>query len=180
MTGCTTTEETKTEAVFNPETHKLKQTSKKEQVVPVWYLAYPKDEVDKIYSSATAISDDMQFSMDKSVHDAKVMMGDKLSSRVGSETKRYISDNGAGGMGVSIQETEQVSKSGFKNTDVSGYVVENKAVFVENKHYRSYVLLSLDNVKSEVVVDTAEATQPNTFSEANHIKAQAAITAFTN
>lgn len=174
MAGCTTTGVNK-EETFNPETHALKQVSLKEQEVPVWYLAYPRDEPTKIYAAATAKSDDMQFSMDKAVHDAKVLMADKLSAKVGAEMKRYIADNGSGGMGVSIQETELVSKSGFKNTDVSGYVVENKSVFIDGKHYRSYVLISLDNVESEVVVETESVNEVSAFSEKDHTKAQLAF-----
>jgi hypothetical protein len=168
-TGCSITGTSKNE-VLEPDTHVIRQI-KKESIVPKWYLDYPTDTTAKVFASATAKSDDMQFSMDKALHDAKVIVGDKLSTTVGAEFKHYIADNGAGDLGTSVQESEHVSKSGFTNVNVSGYVVENKAVFRESNHYRSYVLISLDKGNREEPV----AIINNNFTKEDHSKAQSAF-----
>lgn len=112
--------------------------------VPSWFLEVPEDTQDRIYAVGTALSDDMQFAFDKAVHEAKVNLGDKIASRSTAEVKTFISDNGKGGMGQTVKKSEKVSKSGFKNIDVSKYTVEHRAVFEERRYFRTYVQVSID------------------------------------
>ena len=166
MTGCSSTE---TKPTSVEDTLTVKQV-KKENIVPTFFLKHPQDTKEQIFSAATGKSDDMQFAMDKALHDAKVTLGDKLGGKIGAEMKRFIADNGAGGMGTSVQETELVSKAGFKSVDVSGFVVENKAVFKEGGHFRAFVLVSLKTDDRDFI-----APKVNTFSAEDHNKAQAAF-----
>lgn len=136
--------------------------------VPSWFLEVPEDTPDRIYAVGTALSDDMQFAFDKAVHEAKVNLGDKIASRSTAEVKTFISDNGKGGMGQTTKKSEKVSKSGFKNIDVSKYTVEHRAVFEERRYFRTYVQVSIDpndrfegevvntyNPQDEVIADQA-------------------------
>ena len=155
---------------FKSETTQIK-ASEGANSVPTWYLETPKDNGFIIYATATGLSDDMQFSMDKAMHEAKVTLGDKVGTLVSSETKKYIGDNAAGALSRTTQKTERVSKSGFKNVNVSNYIVENKAIFTESGNYRTYVLLSLN-------IEGAPEPEPevtNDFSQEDDARANAAL-----
>ena len=112
--------------------------------IPDWYVNLPKDEVNKIYGSGAGLSSDLQFSMDKALHQAKIVLGDKISTKVSAEIKTYMADNSSVGNGITVEETQRVSKSGFKDIDVSSYEVLNKHVYQERNKFRSFILLSLD------------------------------------
>ena len=114
-----------------------------ETQVPSWYLNFPEDD-DVIYASGTGISDDLQFSMKKATHSAKVSLGDKIASDVGAQFKSYTADNSSGGQGRTTSESESVSKSGFKDVSIRGYDIIEKAAFKDSTgFYRTYVLVSL-------------------------------------
>ena len=57
--------------------------------VPEWFFDYPKDD-EWVYGVATGHSEDMQFAIDKGIHDAKVMVADKLQNYINGDFKRYI------------------------------------------------------------------------------------------
>lgn len=112
--------------------------------IPDWYINLPRDNEEKIYGSGAGLSSDLQFSMDKAMHQAKIVLGDKISSKVSAEIKTYMADNSSIGQGVTVEETQRVSKSGFKNIDVSSYEIVKKHVYRERNKFRSFILLGLD------------------------------------
>lgn len=112
--------------------------------VPSWFLEMPEDTESRIYSVGTGISDDLQFSIDKAVHDAKINLADKMASKSSAEIKAFISDNGKGGQGQTTRKIQKVSKSGFKNIDVSRYTIEERSVVQDRRYFRTYVQLSID------------------------------------
>ncbi|MBL6775841.1 MAG: hypothetical protein ISQ26_10570 [Candidatus Puniceispirillum sp.] len=128
-------------------------TIKKEDEVPEWYINLPKDTEVAIFGSGSGLSADLQFSMDKAMHQAKVILGDKLSNKVSMEMRSYISDNSSTG-GRTVEDTKKLSKSGFKGVDVSAYTVVKKAVFKERSRFRAYVLLEIDPSDRPITVDT--------------------------
>lgn len=110
--------------------------------IPNWYIDLPKDTEETIYGSGTGISSDLQFSLDKALHQAKIILADKLSNTVSAEFKTYMADNSTAG-NVVVEETQRVSKSGFKDIDISGYEVVEKEVSRDLDRFRAYILLSL-------------------------------------
>ena len=58
--------------------------------VPKWFFDYPKDSEEAVYAVATGQSDDMQFAIDKAMHDAKVSIADKLQNYVNGDFTRVI------------------------------------------------------------------------------------------
>lgn len=112
--------------------------------IPDWYINTPEDREDLIFGSGTGLSSDLQFSMDKALHQAKVVLGDKINNTVSAEIKTYVADNSATGTGLVVEETQKVSKSGYKDVDVSEYDVIEKAVTLEGISFRTYVLLKVD------------------------------------
>ena len=135
LTGCGMASKTKMIEIIQAE---------KASEIPEWYVDLPKDEENSIHGAGTGLSSDLQFSMDKAMHQAKVTLGDKINNKVSMEMKTYIADNSATGFGMAVEETQKVSKSGFKGVDVSEYVVIDKAVRLEGMSYRTYVLLAVD------------------------------------
>ena len=112
--------------------------------VPDWFLNLPEDSEDRIYAVGTGLSDDLQFSFDKAIHDAKVNLADKIASQSSAEIKAFISDNGKGGQGQTTRKIQKVSKFGFKNIDVSRYKIEHRTVVEDRRYFRTYVQLSID------------------------------------
>ena len=112
--------------------------------LPKWFIDTPKDNTNKIYGVGSGLSSDLQFSLDKALHQAKVVVGDKLSNSVSSEIKSYTADNSSIGNATTVEETQRVSKSGFKDVDVSEYEIENRAVYREDNKFRSYIMISIN------------------------------------
>lgn len=123
---------------FKPETTEIK-VSEGANTVPTWYLETPTDTRQVIYASATGVSADLQFSLDKALHDAKVILGDKLETKVTSTLTRTVGDDGP----ATTAKTEKVSTSTIEDVDVSNYVVKNKLILREGREFRTYVMLEL-------------------------------------
>lgn len=128
--------------------------------IPDWYINLPKDSEEKIYGSGAGLSSDLQFSIDKAMHQAKIVLGDKISTNVSAEIKTYMADNSSIGGGMTVEETQRVSKSGFKNIDVSAYEILNKSVYRERNKFRSFILLSLDITDKEERIQSDHVTTP--------------------
>ena len=122
----------------------IDKDGQRSDLIPNWYINVPKDGEEKIYGSGSGLSSDLQFSIDKAIHQAKVVLGDKISNEVSAELKTYMSDNSQIGNGITVEETQKVSKSGFKNVDISKYDITNKEVYKEDDKFRTYILLEID------------------------------------
>jgi hypothetical protein len=112
--------------------------------VPTWYVTPQEDQGPVIFGSGTGLSDDLQFSMDKAMHEAKLVLADKMSSKASASVDRYITDSAAGGQSKTIRKTEKLSSTGFDKINVGNYAIVNRAVFKEKTFYRTYVLLKLN------------------------------------
>lgn len=112
--------------------------------VPSWFLTVPEDTSDSIYAVGTGYSDDLQFSIDKAMHEAKVGLADKISARTTAEVKTYTTDSAKGGQGVSASKATKLAKSGFSNVDVSDYVVKHRMVIMDGSYYRTFIQMSVD------------------------------------
>jgi len=140
--------------------------------IPEWYINLPRDSEEKIYGSGAGLSSDLQFSIDKAMHQAKIVLGDKISSNVSAEIKTYMADNSSIGQGVTVEETQRVSKSGFRNIDVSSYEIVNKYVYRERNKFRSFILLSLDITNKDDRVNT-DITTPVDINAINRAQDEA-------
>ena len=113
-------------------------------VAPKWYQKHPLDEDGKIYAVATGLSEDMQLSVDKAMHDAKVTVADKLQNYINGDFKRIITDSGSVINGNTSQKTTKITQSIIDELPLGGYVVENKIVLNESNGYRAFVLITFD------------------------------------
>ena len=112
--------------------------------VPKWFFDYPKDTDENVYAVATGQSDDMQFAIDKAMHDAKVSVADKLQNYINGDFKRIITDSGSVINGNTSQKTTKITQSIIDELPLGGYVVENKIVLNESNGYRAFVLITFD------------------------------------
>ena len=112
--------------------------------VPKWFFDYPKDTDENVYAVATGQSDDMQFAIDKAMHDAKVSIADKLQNYVNGDFTRVITDSGSVINGNTSQKTTKITQSIIDELPMGGYVVENKIVLNESNGYRAFVLITFD------------------------------------
>lgn len=134
--------------------------------VPSWFLSVPEDTQDNIYAVGTGHSDDMQFSIDKAMHEAKVGLADKIAARSSAEVKTYVTDNGKGGQSLSTRRSTKLAKSGFKNIDVSDYVVQHRMVIMDGMFYRTFIQMSIDPTNRNVVTNTFNSSDNETAKKA--------------
>jgi hypothetical protein len=140
------------------------------KTVPSWFLTPPEDSDEKIYAVGTGLSDDMQFSLDKAVHSAKVILGDKMVNNASSSIKSYIEDNAKGSLSATTKNTVKVSRSGFKGADISKYKIEKSDVYLDRRDFRTYVLVSLNPQNRDHGIE-----EVNTFSVEDKVKVNAAM-----
>ena len=126
----------------------------KEQVdnIPVWFKKPPEDN-DNIFSAGTSVTPDMQFSIDAAVLNAKVILADRIDSRLRSHMKQFRAKIGDGDINSSITtEMEKAVKNVTADTDVSGYHLAEVEVLPHGTQYRAYVLLEYSDVEARKIL----------------------------
>ena len=121
---------------------KLYLNSKTE--APKWFQKYPSDTDDKIYAVATGLAEDMQLSVDKAMHDAKLELADKMYHKINSDFKRFITDSGNVNASNTVQETTKISQNVIERVMVNKYRVINKQILNVGGEFRTFVLLEYD------------------------------------
>ena len=128
---------------------------------PKWFQKYPQDDKNKIFAVATGISEDMQLSVDKAMHDAKIELADKMWHRINADFKRFITDSGNVNAGNTVQETTKISQNVIESVMVNKYKVVNKQILNVGGQFRTFVLLEYDvnnfEAPKEVAVIDKEA-----------------------
>jgi|TARA_R100000027_G_scaffold47221_1_gene36019 hypothetical protein len=127
----------------------------KKTVAPKWFQKYPADDKGMIYAVATGLSEDMQLSVDKAMHDAKVELADKMYHKINADFKRFITDSGNITSGNTVQETTKISQNVIAQVMVSGYKVINKQIINIDGQFRTFVLLEYNTELFEAPRDVA-------------------------
>ena len=109
--------------------------------VPEWFLAKETDNSVELTVTATDVSKDMQFAIDKATLNAKVELANKLGVKVDSISRESALESGYGVKDVE-REIDRVSKTTTKQK-IGFYRRENLKVIREGSHYRAYVMLKL-------------------------------------
>jgi hypothetical protein len=105
--------------------------------IPQWYLAKDPDDTKFIVVTATDVSKDMQFAIDKATLNAKIQLAARLKTDVDSVTRESTLESGGSGAAVD-REIDRVSKVRVKQA-LGFFKRENIAVFKEGDVYRAYV-----------------------------------------
>ena len=126
----------------------------KEQLdnIPDWFKSQP-NESENIFSAATAVTPDMQFSIDAAVLNAKVILADRINSRMRSQAKQFKAKVGSGDLDASVMsEFERAVKNIIADTDVSGYNVRELDIVPHGTQYRAYVLLEYSDAEARKIL----------------------------
>ena len=108
-------------------------------IVPKWMLKVPESDT-AFYSTGTAISRDMQLSIDKSTLNAKRTLADRIDGEMSGQIKTFILEAGEGG-GILSSDVEQVTKNVIAKINVAGYNVAEVEIRPQGSFYRTFVLI---------------------------------------
>lgn len=109
--------------------------------IPQWFLEREQGDARFIIVTATDVSKDMQFAIDKATFSAKLQLAERLKTDVDSVTRETSLESGVGIKDVE-REIDRVSKTRVKQS-LGFFKRENIAVFREGDYYRAYVMLKI-------------------------------------
>jgi hypothetical protein len=135
-------------------TYEYKHSRVEEQVstIPEWFKSQPEDKTN-IYSAGTSVTPDMQFSIDAAILNAKVILADRINSRLRSQIKQFRAMVGEGDLDATVMtELEKAVKNITVNTDVSGYHVNKLDIVPHGTQYRAYVLLEYSDSEARKIL----------------------------
>ena len=122
------------------------------EVMPEWFLKPPTSET-SIYSVGTAVSPDLQLTVDIAVLNAKTTLADRINGRVRSQTKTFIAKIGSEETDTSVlSEVEKATKNIIADVDVAGYKVSESSVVANGTQYRAYVLLEYSDKEANKII----------------------------
>ena len=109
--------------------------------LPNWYLKPPKD--DKFaFGTATAVSQDLQVSIDKAQAEARNVVAQQLEVKYGALTKRFVEETGRSVDAQLLDEYVQSTKSTVSQV-LYGSRPREQTVRAEGSVYRAFVLVEL-------------------------------------
>ena len=109
--------------------------------VPDWYLHPPRDE-NRLVGLASAVSVDMQTSVDKAKQDARADIASQLDLRLDGLTKRFVEETGLGPDAELLDNFSQVTKSVFSESLI-GSRVSRQELRQEGGVYRAYIMMEI-------------------------------------
>lgn len=131
-------------ATTNPEiaAEKAKKEIAKGTVVeqPKWFKKIPKNKK-ILYAKGTALSGDMQISIDKATIAAKRSLADKLDSYISSKTKTFAKESGIDELSSIYSELEQVTINTIKEAHIVGFKEYKSETIAFGSKYRTYYVL---------------------------------------
>jgi hypothetical protein len=125
--------------------------------IPQWYLAKDPDDTKFIVVTATDVSKDMQFAIDKATLNAKIQLAARLKSDVDSVTRESTLETAGSGSAVE-REIDRVSKVRVKQA-IGMFKRENVAVFKEGDVYRAYVQFKISTEDAKRLTQPANANK---------------------
>ena len=156
LSGCQTTQDSAmpgTSEQVNV-TYEYKRDRVQEQIdnIPDWFKKQPDDDTN-IFSVGTAVTPDLQFSIDAAVLNAKVILADRINSRMRSQAKQFKAKVGSGDLDAAvISEFERAVKNITADTDVSGYHMSEVEIVPHGTQYRAFVLLEYSDAEARKIL----------------------------
>ena len=132
--------------------YKAKAVVDQIEIMPEWFQKPPTSET-AIYSVGTAVSPDLQLTVDIAVLNAKTTLADRINGRVRSQTKTFIAKIGSEETDTSVlSEVEKATKNIIADVDVAGYKVSESSVVANGTQYRAYVLLEYSDKEANKII----------------------------
>ena len=110
-------------------------------VFPEWFLNPPKEEK-VLFASSSAVSADMQLSLEKAVLNAQHALASQLSNAVSGKMKSFALERGVSDLDSISSETEKVIREQVSEVNLGGYIREKTEIVESPDGYRAFVLLS--------------------------------------
>ena len=117
---------------------KIVSTSMKEQ--PKWFKKLPKSKK-FLYAKGTAVSGDMQISIDKATLLARRSLAEKIDSTISSKAKLFVKEVGMEELGELYTEFERVIISSVKEANTVGFNEYKSKTLAVGSKYRTYYVL---------------------------------------
>ena len=115
--------------------------------IPKWFTELPKSKT-MLYARGTAVSGDMQLSIDKASIAAKRNLADKLKSIISSKTQLFVKEVGVGENTEIYNELEQITSNTINETQIGSYnEFKSKTVLIGSK-YRTFFVLEYPIVEA--------------------------------
>lgn len=118
--------------------------------VPAWYKTPPTDK-DYLYNAATAVSSDLQTSVNKARQDAVTGLGVMWKTKVEALFKRFRDEIGTSENSKQLDEYQDTQKQIVSET-LEGVEVMEQDTRTEGTHYRAYVLVRMALGKANRIV----------------------------
>ena len=132
--------------------YKYKQVENQIGDMPNWYEEPPVKD-DAVFAVGTAVTPNLQLSVDIAVLSAKTTLADRVDSRLRSQLKTFKGRVGADDFDSEVtQEFEQVTRNLIADADVAGYRVNKKKIIQNGTQYRAYVLLEYTDLEAKKVL----------------------------
>lgn len=107
---------------------------------PEWYVTLPKED-NAIYASATEVSSDLQFSVDKALMAAKRDIAFKLSNDFNQKYKEHATETNYTEGDKLSKETERLTIINSTQVNLVGVQRVKTEIIREGNRYRSFVLV---------------------------------------
>jgi len=149
-------DKTPPEVVAQKELYEYQKAQVEDQIdeMPKWYTNIPKED-DAVYAVGTAVTPDLQLSVDIAVLSAKTTLADRVDSRIRSQMKVFKTKLGSTDFDSRVQNNfEQVTRNLIADADVAGYEVKEQQIVQNGTQYRAYVLLEYKNSTANAVIKT--------------------------
>ena len=122
-------------------------SSNAEEEIPKWFTELPKSET-MLYARGTAVSSDMQLSIDKASIAAKRNLADKLESIISSKTQLFVKEAGMEEDTQIYNELEQITSNTVNETKIGSYnEFKTKTLLIGSK-YRTFFVLEYPIVEA--------------------------------
>jgi uncharacterized DUF497 family protein len=145
--------------------------------IPEWFLTQEVDNEKDITVTATDVSKDMQFAIDKASLNAQVQIAERLGLSVDSLKKESALESGVGVKDVE-REIDRVSKVRVKQ-DLSFFRRERVAVVKEKDYYRAFVMFKISRDEGRRIVSlktSNKQTREDKFKVLDEPKQETTIT----
>ena len=121
--------------------NEIARVEKNADSVPEWMLEHPESD-EAFYSAGTAVSSDLQLSIDKATLAAKRTLADRIGGELSSQIKEFVIEGGdLYDSDVITLDVEQTTKNVIAQVTVAGYNPSKMEVYPLGRLYRTFVLL---------------------------------------
>lgn len=157
--------------------YKAAQVNKQIDNMPGWYTNIPQKD-DAVYAVGTAVTPDLQLSVDIATLSAKTTLADRINSKLRSQLKTFKSKLGANDYDNQLMhEFEQATVNLIADADVAGYSVKESSIVEHGTQYRAYVLLEYTDGEAAKIIKNRVAKDEMLLSKLVATKAWADLDA---